>query len=207
MVEQQEDRADQGAGGKDRVLERAEPEHPDPCLVPRDAEILERLDVHREPAAGDEHPEPGGDDRARPQRAELDAASDVGDLAVGERVADVGGHGTGHRERDPVPVRVPQTGGDGHVARRARDEDRRDQRERGRDHHDHHDVVRLVLAVMGEQHLEGAAPPHAQSGLLGHSLLVPTGDTRDAPGRIRTSDPRIRSPPLCPLSYGRVGKG
>ena len=25
----------------------------------------------------------------------------------------------------------------------------------------------------------------------------------DAPGRIRTSDPRIRSPPLCPLSYGR----
>ena len=27
---------------------------------------------------------------------------------------------------------------------------------------------------------------------------------RSAPGRIRTSDPRIRSPPLCPLSYGRV---
>ena len=26
----------------------------------------------------------------------------------------------------------------------------------------------------------------------------------NAPGRIRTSDPRIRSPPLCPLSYGRV---
>src|ERR1041385_2752048 len=25
-----------------------------------------------------------------------------------------------------------------------------------------------------------------------------------APGRIRTSDPRIRSPPLCPLSYGRL---
>ena len=28
-----------------------------------------------------------------------------------------------------------------------------------------------------------------------------------APGRIRTSDPRIRSPLLCPLSYGRVGGG
>ena len=28
-----------------------------------------------------------------------------------------------------------------------------------------------------------------------------------APGRIRTSDPRIRSPPLCPLSYGRIGQG
>jgi hypothetical protein len=25
----------------------------------------------------------------------------------------------------------------------------------------------------------------------------------NAPGRIRTCDPRIRSPPLCPLSYGR----
>ncbi len=29
----------------------------------------------------------------------------------------------------------------------------------------------------------------------------------DAPGRIRTSDPRIRSPPLCPLSYGRLHLG
>ena len=27
---------------------------------------------------------------------------------------------------------------------------------------------------------------------------------QSAPGRIRTSDPRIRSPLLCPLSYGRV---
>src|SRR5689334_6450284 len=65
----------------------------------------------------------------------------------------------------------------------------------------------LVLSVVSEQHLEGAAPPEAQGGLLlGHRLLVPTGATRDAPGRIRTSDPRIRSPPLCPLSYGRVRK-
>ena len=120
------------------------------------------------PPRGNEHPEAGGDDRARPQRAELDAAADVGDLAVRERVADVRGHGTGHREREPVPVRVPEPRGDGHVARRARDEDRRDQRERGRDDHDHHDVVRLVLAVVGEQHLEGAAPPHTQGWLLGH---------------------------------------
>ncbi len=29
---------------------------------------------------------------------------------------------------------------------------------------------------------------------------------RDAPGRIRTCDPRIRSPPLCPLSYGRASR-
>jgi hypothetical protein len=28
-----------------------------------------------------------------------------------------------------------------------------------------------------------------------------------APGRIRTCDPRIRSPPLCPLSYGRLQRG
>src|SRR5437868_8575378 len=32
-------------------------------------------------------------------------------------------------------------------------------------------------------------------------------NSRGAPGRIRTSDPRIRSPLLCPLSYGRVGGG
>ena len=30
---------------------------------------------------------------------------------------------------------------------------------------------------------------------------------RNAPGRIRTSDQRIRSPPLCPLSYGRLRGG
>src|SRR5579862_1452944 len=33
---------------------------------------------------------------------------------------------------------------------------------------------------------------------------VAGGPIRSAPGRIRTSDPRIRSPPLCPLSYGRL---
>ena len=32
---------------------------------------------------------------------------------------------------------------------------------------------------------------------------APTSPTTNAPGRIRTSDPRIRSPLLCPLSYGR----
>ena len=32
-------------------------------------------------------------------------------------------------------------------------------------------------------------------------------ESEHAPGRIRTSDPRIRSPPLCPLSYGRVTVG
>ena len=30
-----------------------------------------------------------------------------------------------------------------------------------------------------------------------------TTQSQSAPGRIRTSDPRIRSPPLCPLSYRR----
>ena len=29
-------------------------------------------------------------------------------------------------------------------------------------------------------------------------------DFSDAPGRIRTCDPRIRSPPLCPLSYSAL---
>ena len=31
----------------------------------------------------------------------------------------------------------------------------------------------------------------------------PRGLTRHAPGRIRTPDPRLRRPPLCPLSYRR----
>ena len=35
--------------------------------------------------------------------------------------------------------------------------------ERGRDDHDHHDVVRLMLAVVGEQHLEGAAAPQRKA--------------------------------------------
>jgi hypothetical protein len=30
-----------------------------------------------------------------------------------------------------------------------------------------------------------------------------TAGTRGAPGRIRTCDPRLRRPPLCPLSYRR----
>src|SRR5262245_56898978 len=31
----------------------------------------------------------------------------------------------------------------------------------------------------------------------------PDRGTRHAPGRIRTPDPRLRRPPLCPLSYRR----
>ena len=159
MLEEQEDRADQGAGGEDGVLERSEPEHAHARLFGRHAEILECLDVDREPAAGDEHPEPGRDDRARPQRAQLDAAADVGDLAVRERVADVRSDRAGDGEREPVRVHVAEPRGDGHVARRARDEDRGDEREARCDDHQHHDLMRLVVAVVREQHLEGAAPP------------------------------------------------
>ena len=84
-VAEQEDRADEGAGREDGVLERAEPEHPHARLVARNSEILERLEVDRESATRDEHPEAGRDDRTGPQSAESDAASDVRDLAVRER--------------------------------------------------------------------------------------------------------------------------
>ncbi len=46
-----------------------------------------------------------------------------------------------------------------------------------------------------------------QSGLFADGVSVPAGDSRrinGAPGRIRTCDRRIRSPLLCPLSYGRA---
>ncbi len=209
VVREQEDRADQGAGRENGVLERAEPEHPYARLVAWDAEILERLDVHREPTAGDEHAEAGGDDRTRPQRAQLDAAPDVGDLAVRERVADLRGHGPRDCERDPVPVGMPEVRGDRHVPRGSRDEDRRDERERGREDHEHHHVVRLVLPVVGEQHLEGAAPPQAKGGLRGHCLLrsqytqeecasvvgVASGAAAgDATGRRPLPPPRVEEP-------------
>src|SRR5205085_1344585 len=44
------------------------------------------------------------------------------------------------------------------------------------------------FSVRSKCRLDSRSPP-AKQGL------------RDAPGRIRTSDPRIRSPTLCPLSY------
>ena len=204
VVDEHEDRADERTRREDGVLERAETEHPDPGLVGRHAEILERLDVDGESAARNEHPEPGGDDRGRAQPPELDAAAHVGDLPVREGVADVGGDGARDREREPVRVRVPETGGDGHVTSRPGDEDRCDERQRGGDDHQHHDVVCLVVAVVCEHHAEGAATPIALSCPARHRPLVPKARTRDAPGRIRTSDPRIRSPPLCPLSYGRA---
>ena len=91
----------------------------------------------------------------------LHAAADVRDLAIRERVTDVRGDRARDGEREPVRVRVPETRGDGHVARRPRDEDRRDERQRRRDDHQHHDVVRLVLAVVREQHAERTATPIA----------------------------------------------
>ena len=111
--QEQEDRADAGAGREDRVLERAEAEHPHARLVARDAEILERLDVDREPAAGMNIPKPAATIAPARSALEPDAAADVRDLAVREGVADVRGHGARHRERDPVPVRVPDVRGDG----------------------------------------------------------------------------------------------
>src|ERR1043165_7343897 len=52
-----------------------------------------------------------------------------------------------------------------------------------------------------------ARVPHALSPSVDTSEPISAAAPLDAPGRIRTSDPRIRSPPLCPLSYGRVGDG
>ena len=47
---------------------------------------------------------------------------------------------------------------------------------------------------------------HRPSRAPRRSPSLPADEPDDhAPGRIRTSDPRIRSPPLCPLSYGRPG--
>ena len=66
MLDQEEDRARTRADRKDRVLQRAEAEHAHTCFLRRHAEVLERLDVDREPAARAEHPEARGDDRARP---------------------------------------------------------------------------------------------------------------------------------------------
>ena len=70
-----------------------------------------------------------------------------------------------------MPVRVPDVRGDGNVARRAGHEDRRDQRERGRDDHQHHDVMRLVLAVVSQQHLEGPASAKAPGGRSRHGCF------------------------------------
>ncbi len=50
--------------------------------------------------------------------------------------------------------------------------------------------------------IRGQAAP-----LRGHLTVQRAARLFDAPGRIRTSDPRIRSPPLCPLSYGRMVVG
>ena len=158
------------------------------------------------PPRGMNIPNPADDDRAGPQRAELDAASHVGDLAVRERVADVRGDRAGHRERDPVPVRVPETRGDRHVPRRPGDEDRRDERERGGEDHEHHDVVRLVLAVVGEQHLEGAATPQAQSGLFGHCLLRSHYTHEECASVVGARSGRSRGRAggdLCPLRASR----
>ena len=40
-------------------------------------------------------------------------------------------------------------------------------------------------------------------GRLRIAASRPTPEAAHAPGRIRTSDPRLRRPPLCPLSYRR----
>ena len=49
--------------------------------------------------------------------------------------------------------------------------------------------------------------PRHSTGASWRSPKQPLCRYFHAPGRIRTSDPRIRSPPLCPLSYGRVPGG
>src|SRR6185436_18140311 len=52
-----------------------------------------------------------------------------------------------------------------------------------------------------------ATPTEGEAAGSHHGAAKPRRTSRgDAPGRIRTSDPRLRRPPLCPLSYRRRGK-
>jgi hypothetical protein len=67
-------------------------------------------------------------------------------------------------------------------------------------------AIAAVLTLAGN-----ARAPHRRVEHLAYDVVrveMPplsfSQDISDAPGRIRTSDPRIRSPPLCPLSYGRM---
>ena len=67
--------------------------------------------------------------------------------------------------------------------------------------------VGRVVNRYGDTYL--CTSPGTLADLLGLSIpeLVALSRISDAPGRIRTSDPRIRSPLLCPLSYGRMPLG
>ncbi len=64
-----------------------------------------------------------------------------------------------------------------------------------------------VAAGVLRHALDGELQPERRhrSNRIGAILTEPPESSVSAPGRIRTSDPRIRSPLLCPLSYRRSG--
>ena len=74
--------------------------------------------------------------------------------------------------------------------------------------------LRQASNLEGERRDSNPRPPGPQPGALPTELRPPgfatnlarrDGESRgavSAPGRIRTCDPRLRRPPLCPLSYG-----
>ena len=89
---------------------------------------------------------------------------------------------------------------------------------RTHDHLDHNQgLYQLSYSHHAQTENSVASPkrPFALSICLRTGARVPAQPALDtqrpfsrgsAPGRIRTSDPRLRRPPLCPLSYRRRGK-
>ena len=103
-VDEQEQRGAERGGREDRVLEGAEPQYTDARLARVEPGILERVAIYDEAAADDEDSEAGRDDRPRPSEPEPRAALRARNLAVGDDVAEIGGHL--HTERDRQPDRV-----------------------------------------------------------------------------------------------------
>src|SRR5438105_2507238 len=71
------------------VLERAEAEHAHARFAVGDSRELERMQVEREAAAGDERPEAGRDRSCGPSVTHLRAFVDARDLPVTDDVAEV----------------------------------------------------------------------------------------------------------------------
>src|SRR5437016_14191864 len=69
-------------------------------------------------------------------------------------------------------------------------------------------VLKSWSPALGAADAEAAARAATRNGSRASAFIALHSVTssrrpKNAPGRIRTSDPRIRSPPLCPLSYRR----
>src|SRR6266540_5489217 len=97
-------RRERGGGRKDRVLERAEPEHADARFTRLEPRVLERVTVDDEAATNNECPETRGDDCAGTPEPEPRTALDARDLAVGDDVAEV--RSDLHAEGDRQPDRI-----------------------------------------------------------------------------------------------------